>query len=607
MITATQFLNKRLEHIAKHKHRIGEADITPTIADIEQTHIIYVAAHFKPHAAIAYEYDAIRADNGASRFGQQIQFNINQFGDFFNDMVLKLTVSETVAANADYWEDPVANPARGAELLQYVDNVGERIIESVKFAVNQNSLDEYDSDITAFHNKFCVTPNKRAGWDIMVCQQRPIKAYHSAPMPDPTYQSTVDIYDGLQTPKKEHPEFTLWIPLLFWFNKDVTMSIPSICIPYGRRYVIMQIARINQILQHKHAYDSLLDSPATNPVITPEITECILYVNNLFMNPEIHDIYIKKVGFSLIRVYRKYDQSIRNKKDQSLLVTLKWPIETLYVGFRPADNTDTAKTTMLKGWNKYAHIDKYDVELCGSKDYVPLITEFDNGAPTVADFDAVLGAADGLITTAFGKKILSLEEFFNVPGGSNFNSATINLTVNNQQLGIAGLLNYWSAFYGLPQMDLDNSSAFVPTAAELNAAWRAPPTAAGGSGTERCTATAYECVPIVKTIGINAHSVKLYENIPEAMFNHYIPYTFGGRRINTPDECGVYMITFNLHPGKYNPSGHINTSRAREFYILWESDVIGTETVPSADLVVIGVAINFLLISEGSAILRYTT
>jgi hypothetical protein len=27
------------------------------------------------------------------------------------------------------------------------------------------------------------------------------------------------------------------------------------------------------------------------------------------------------------------------------------------------------------------------------------------------------------------------------------------------------------------------------------------------------------------------------------------------------------MITFNLYPGSYQPSGHVNISRAREFYI----------------------------------------
>ena len=65
------------------------------------------------------------------------------------------------------------------------------------------------------------------------------------------------------------------------------------------------------------------------------------------------------------------------------------------------------------------------------------------------------------------------------------------------------------------------------------------------------------------------------------------------------------MINFNLYPGTYQPSGHINVSRAREFYIAYTSSVISTSLVGT--LVVVAAAINFLLISDGSAVLRYST
>jgi hypothetical protein len=56
-----------------------------------------------------------------------------------------------------------------------------------------------------------------------------------------------------------------------------------------------------------------------------------------------------------------------------------------------------------------------------------------------------------------------------------------------------------------------------------------------------------------------------------------------------------------LYPGSYQPSGHVNISRAREFYFLFNSATIGT-VVPSVDLVVVAIAINFLLISDGKPV-----
>lgn len=38
---------------------------------------------------------------------------------------------------------------------------------------------------------------------------------------------------------------------------------------------------------------------------TPTIKNMSLYVNNIFTHPEIHDLYIKRIGFSLVRVHRR--------------------------------------------------------------------------------------------------------------------------------------------------------------------------------------------------------------------------------------------------------------------------------------------------------------
>ena len=109
----------------------------------------------------------------------------------------------------------------------------------------------------------------------------------------------------------------------------------------------------------------------------------------------------------------------------------------------------------------------------------------------------------------------------------------------------------------------------------------------------------------VGKLSITAHGVPLYNNLPSKFFNTYVPFLYGGWNVVTPTDPGLYMITFNLYPGTYQPSGHINVSRAREFYIAYDSSYVGSST--TADLVVNAVAINFLLVSDGSATLRYAT
>ena len=77
------------------------------------------------------------------------------------------------------------------------------------------------------------------------------------------------------------------------------------------------------------------------------------------------------------------------------------------------------------------------------------------------------------------------------------------------------------------------------------------------------------------------------------------------------------MISFALYPGNSQPSGYINVSRAKDFYISYNSSIIGTPTnwwsnknckynKPQGNLYVSAIALNFLLIENGNYILRFS-
>jgi len=122
------------------------------------------------------------------------------------------------------------------------------------------------------------------------------------------------------------------------------------------------------------------------------------------------------------------------------------------------------------------------------------------------------------------------------------------------------------------------------------------------------SATVLSCTKTIDSLTISAHGIFLYNDLPANFFNAYTTYTYGGPNIRTPDDCGVLLVPFCLYPGTYQPSSHVNVSRAREFYIKYVSSVIGSgDPVVAGELVVIASAINFLLISDGSAVLRYST
>lgn len=136
------------------------------------------------------------------------------------------------------------------------------------------------------------------------------------------------------------------------------------------------------------------------------------------------------------------------------------------------------------------------------------------------------------------------------------------------------------------------------------------------------SSTVWTYQPTMSQINIKAHGIDLYQYLPYQFYATYLPYTFGGPNINTPVDKGCHLINFALFPGTYQPSGHVNISRAREFFFNYQSNVIGSNAVvapsvvnqptPSTNsnsglLYLLASAINFLLISDGGAVLRYST
>lgn len=76
MIMATELLNQRIKDIMCMRAKQGYADPTPTLVDIERTHILFINSHFKPFAALGFEYNKVRANTGTPSMGGSVQYSI---------------------------------------------------------------------------------------------------------------------------------------------------------------------------------------------------------------------------------------------------------------------------------------------------------------------------------------------------------------------------------------------------------------------------------------------------------------------------------------------------------------------------------------------------
>ena len=567
MLMATDLLHKRLISISGIRNS-KKLDPTPLLADIEKTHIFNIYATYKPFVALTFEYLKVKPTKKYYNLGEKVEFSIPTFGDFFGDMVVhaKLTMNSdsyipfnTVIGHKEKgtWDDLLSYNNHSPK-WHWCNYPGERLLESVEFSLNGATLDSYTSFTANIWREFYVQPNKKRGWDKCMGQEIEEKGFFGINSVNSkvnkninnndTFFSQNEFFstgcrlnigctDGLQTPAYCHEkEVELWIPLLFWFNTDFKLSIPSVAFPYGHRFIELKLANLNKLIGFEINNSNVspyfsgkyskfnFSKPINgceflnNKLMNIELT---LYVNNLFINPEIHEIFIRHIGFNLIRVHKEKTFILEKPKGTICLNSSKLPIETLYIGAHYVDinsKNPLLYPLLLEQWNTYTYNSYYQ--------YIkPII-----GNNNQINFD-------------FAKNIIGDKQ-----------SAIKIIKLDKQ--------------------------------------------------------------PIFKKLSILSYKIKHYENFPSDFFNKYIPYRFGGQNVNSPEDKGLLMINFSLIPHSYQPSGYTNISKSGELYLDYEvTDFIKKKINNSKNknthykysIVVLERAINFLLISDGVAILRYST
>lgn len=540
LLQATGFLNARLRLVAEVRKSQGQ-DPTPTLADVEKTHIVFTHGRYRPYAAIAMEYQKVTGTNAA--LGQEASFNIPQFGEFFSDMAVHAKLNAiTHTGNGSTASDPS---------FRYLDYVGERLMEKVKFDINGSPLDETDYNSYVFYRNFHLSASKRLAWNRCVGQEEAVDAtFTQASGEQESYRVQVKYTDGNQTPKSgtsgnTHAQLEVIMPLLFWFNLDPRCAVPSVAIPQGGRFVRVTFAAISNVfVAQVRGSAAATESTGLTALTAPTFASCHLYINNLFMNPEIHDIYIKRITFSLIRVHRRQSFTVNAASGEFLLNEVKWPVECLFIGFRPDETNYTWSTS---------------------------------------DFSTTTNLGKSNTWWRFSQGTLAAKNLSSLCGGIEVDADG----------------TYPAGSYPL----VASTTVGVPTAAGG--------TGGGVDGTTNvftraiaAQVKAHTWSKTVDDVTVKAFGINLYEQFTSQFYNAYIPFTFGDQ-ISAPEDVGALMVSFSLYPGSFQPSGHLNVSRARELYVSYNSSYF-TSSV-TGKMVVEARAINYLLCSAGSASLRFST
>lgn len=296
--------------------------ITPSLDSIN-THIAWINSTYKPFVEAVFSYSKVFVSDKPA-FGGESVFTVDTTtSSFVADQCIHLHISKLRAQSPE-------DKTRWADLL------GHRIIRRVGLYVNKTLIDEYNGELYNNYFETHVPVDKKKAWLQCVGHELPMEAEL---MQDPVsldYKEKRWICNGLQTLKYEHDEFELFIPLLFWFNVDRRDAIyfpkdstVEVRVSFEVENKLMTCVDIEADIYHER-------------YVTPYIIDCDLYTNHIFVNREVEELFIQRLGFRLIRLHKIAEVMLdKNHGAIDLDPYIKFAVEDVTVYARPVDNEDS--------------------------------------------------------------------------------------------------------------------------------------------------------------------------------------------------------------------------------------------------------------------------
>ena len=197
--------------------------------------------------------------SGTPGYGNTVTCQISRNGDLINRVYLQVLLPKLDGISFTPAISAFAGP-------RYVNYIGLRLIKSVTIEIGGQQIDKHYSDWLYIWNELSLPLGKRYAYDTMVGADK-----------DLTWAKNTNLY----------------IPLEFWFCRNVGLALPLIALQYHEVKINIQFENKDKCFINLKESNTSTDDPndetidnITNKSSLPSITEASLWVDYIFLDTD---------------------------------------------------------------------------------------------------------------------------------------------------------------------------------------------------------------------------------------------------------------------------------------------------------------------------------
>ena len=498
--------------------------------------------------------------NGQADFGRRVTCNISRNGDLAYKTYLQITLPEI---------NQNMKPTSGSNLdgvyARWLDFIGEQILAQVEVEIGGQRIDRQYGDWLHIWNQLTMSSEQLRGYWKLIGNTTALTYItdpNFAAISGPCASSSGPAQ--VCAPRNALPETTLYVPLLFFFNKNPGLALPLIALQYHEVKINIDFRPIGECLWAVKSLDSAISAGTTVSVTAAynqSLVAASLYIDYIFLDTDErrkmaqnpHEYLIEQLQFT-------GDESVGSSSNK-IKLNFNHPVKELIWVVQPDANVDYC-SSLTTGTVLFNTLGAQPFNYTDAIDALPnAIHAF--GGPTETNGTTNFINASGL---------------FQMPGAGD-------VTVTSTQ-------------------DWNNASNYAPFQAQGASAATGSYVSDAGTFVLSETALDMHCWgenPVV-TAKLQINGQDRFTEREGSYFDTLQPFQHHTR---APDT-GINVYSFSLRPEEWQPSGTCNFSRidnATLQLVLSASTVAGTQT---AKVRVYAVNYNILRVMSGMAGIAYS-
>jgi hypothetical protein len=293
---------------------------------INKTHYFPINSYIMPSVPVGYYYKKISDFSGPLKFGSTISMQLQNDGAWIFDMVLRVKLKGLQAVS-------------NIDKVRYTEFLGHRLFKDIKLIIAGDVVQKITPDIYNIYYERHVPTSKKIMWKNLIGQEVPYLGTLVSEPKISEIRQYVYIGDGPQTLKTSHPEVELWLPMIFWFNTDITKLLPICALTAADIKIELTINTVDKIV-------GCTNNSGGGRFIPPTISLMEMFVNHIETIDSIKNIVSSKKIFAIpIRTYETEDvvvnESTGKLQGNTTLKFIKNSVESIYIGFRPLVNEES--------------------------------------------------------------------------------------------------------------------------------------------------------------------------------------------------------------------------------------------------------------------------